>query len=80
MKKQNKSSPDIAKELRRKAEAMVKKKKEVLPKTKTELLKLVQEFEIHQIELEMMNEELQQSRAEVEKGLEAYTDLYDFAP
>ena len=28
----------------------------------------------------MQNEELQQTRAELEAGLESYTDLYDFAP
>ena len=38
------------------------------------------ELQVHQIELEMQNEELRQSRAEVEAGLERYTELYDFAP
>ena len=41
---------------------------------------LIHELQVHQIELEMQNEELSQSRAEVEIGLERYTDLYDFAP
>ena len=35
---------------------------------------------MHQIELEMQNEELVQSRTQVEAGLRQYTDLYDFAP
>ncbi len=35
---------------------------------------------MHQIELEMQNEELRESRAQVEAVLERYTDLYDFAP
>ena len=38
------------------------------------------ELQVHQIELEMQNDELRQSRAEVETGLERYTELYDFAP
>ena len=38
------------------------------------------EVQVHQIELEMQNEELRQSRAEAEAGLERYTELYDFAP
>lgn len=42
--------------------------------------RLVHELEVHQIELEMQNEQLRQSRDEVEKTLERYTDLYDFAP
>jgi len=35
---------------------------------------------MHQIELEMQNEELRKSREELEKTLCQYTDLYDFAP
>lgn len=35
---------------------------------------------MHQIELEMQNEELRDSRAELEKLHEKYYDLYDFAP
>lgn len=40
----------------------------------------LQELEIHQIELELQNEELKLTKAEVDAGLEKYTDLYDFAP
>jgi len=42
--------------------------------------RLVHELEVHQIELEMQNAELSQSRDEVESALEKYTDLYDFSP
>jgi PAS domain-containing protein len=41
---------------------------------------LVHELQVHQIELEMQNEELQQARAKVDAFLAQYTDLYDFAP
>ncbi len=41
---------------------------------------LVHELEVHQIELEMQNEELKQARAELEAALDQFTDLYDFAP
>jgi hypothetical protein len=37
-------------------------------------------LEVHQIELEMQNAELQEARDKVETLLETYTDLYDFAP
>ncbi len=82
MKKQSNIAPDNIVELRGKAIAKFKKYNDemVLPKTKEELLRFVQELEIHQIELEIINEELQESRAEVENILEQYTDLYDFAP
>jgi PAS domain S-box-containing protein len=42
--------------------------------------RLVHELRVHQVELEMQNEELQTARAELELGLARYADLYDFAP
>ena len=45
-----------------------------------DLQRLVHELQVHQIELELQNEELQRAWAEMEAGLERYTDLYDFAP
>ena len=42
--------------------------------------RLVHELQVHQIELELQNEELQASRAELEAGAKTHSDLYDFAP
>ena len=42
--------------------------------------RLVQELQVHQIELEMQYEELLLSQAEVETAHAQYVDLYDFAP
>ena len=42
--------------------------------------RLVHELQVHQVELAMQNEELLQSRAQVETELQRYSDLYDFAP
>jgi PAS domain S-box-containing protein len=42
--------------------------------------RLVHELQVHQIEPELQNEELQGARAELEAGVERYSDLYDFAP
>jgi two-component system CheB/CheR fusion protein len=42
--------------------------------------RLVHELEVHQVELEMQNEELQAARLEAEEGLQRYTELFDFAP
>jgi putative nucleotidyltransferase with HDIG domain/PAS domain S-box-containing protein len=69
-------------ELRHYAEARLNAKvpKEHLPRTVEEVQSLVHELEVHQIELEMQNAELRQARDEVDKGLEKYTELYDFAP
>ncbi|MDP4114873.1 MAG: PAS domain-containing sensor histidine kinase [Bacteroidota bacterium] len=81
MKREN-YKPMSADELRSKAQERLKKNPgtEDIAKTNDELNRIVQELQIHQIELEMMNEELQQSRDEVERGLEQYTELYDYAP
>jgi PAS domain S-box-containing protein len=69
-------------ELRRRAEVRQKAHCQEAEQARTEadMRRLVQELQIHQIELEMQNEELQQARNELEAGLEKYSDLYDFAP
>jgi diguanylate cyclase (GGDEF)-like protein/PAS domain S-box-containing protein len=45
-----------------------------------ELRKLLHELQVHQIELELQNEELQQARKTADTALQQYTELYDFAP
>ena len=42
--------------------------------------KLVHELEVHQIELEMQNEELRKAQIEIEESRTKYFELYDFAP
>ena len=68
--------------LRRRAEARLRsaEAKSVPAGAMADMQRLVHELQVHQIELEMQNEELCESRAQVEAGLERYTDLYDFAP
>ncbi len=72
--------------LRRRAEKRLKETKRgssgtgVAPLSAEEAIRLFHELQVHQIELEMQNEELQRARAEVEASLALYTDLYDFAP
>ena len=70
-----------AAELRRQAEEKLgTQKKTAQPVMEADTRRLVHELQVHQIELEMQNEELMQSRAETEVALRQYTDLYDFAP
>ncbi|MCK9423682.1 MAG: PAS domain-containing protein [Bacteroidales bacterium] len=68
--------------LRRKAEELLKKNQIKIAKsvTETDALKLLHELQVHQIELEMQNEELRQANETAETALKKYTMLYDFAP
>jgi len=78
----SKNTSTDAAELRRKAEEQLRKQKtpRVRPGTEQDARSLLHELQVHQIELEMQNEELKQARVAVEAALEQYTNLYDFAP
>lgn len=68
--------------LRRKAEELYKKKptESDWQLSEDQTLKLIHELEVHQIELELQNQELMLAKAQAEKVTEKYTELYDFAP
>ena len=68
--------------LRHSAEARLRSKAsgENLPQTEADLRRLLHEFEVHQVELEMQNEELRRAREELELSRNKYAELYDFAP
>jgi hypothetical protein len=71
-----------AQKLRRKAEEKLKVKalKSVPPLLEADVKKLMHELQVHQIELEMQNEELREANETAETALRKYTLLYDFAP
>ncbi len=71
-----------ASELRRHAEVRLhqQRKNAGLERTDVDALKLIQELQVHQIELELQNEELQLARNRAESLFQKYIDLYDFAP
>ncbi len=75
------TSRDAA-ELRRRAEQRLQEEhlETSLEGMHADTLRLVHELQVHRVELELQNEELQRARETVEAGLEKYSDLYDFAP
>ncbi len=79
MKKNADISPDAA-ELRRRAEQQLGGEQRNMIHGAEAARRLLHELQVHQIELEMQNEELRQARAETDATLVRYTELYDFAP
>jgi PAS domain S-box-containing protein len=68
-------------ELRRKAEAQLKKKVVRLrEQSGGDPERVLAELQVHQIELEMQNEALRRVHYELEESRQKYSDLYDFAP
>ncbi len=69
------------KSLRKKAEKILPKKRMAPQKISPgDTGKLIHELEVHQIELEMQNQELRKAQEELETSRKKYVDLYDFAP
>jgi PAS domain S-box-containing protein len=79
----SKDTTQLNAELRRKAEAKLNKlskKNAQAPKTNADIQRLVHELQVHQIELEMQNDELLHARMQLESTLNMYVELYAFAP
>jgi PAS domain S-box-containing protein len=69
--------------LRSNAEKILQQKGTDIHLSKTDpttLQELLHELQVRQVELEMQNEELLESRATIEKSLNDYAILYEFAP
>jgi PAS domain S-box-containing protein len=67
-------------DLRTKAEEVLREKNGHRKKLPNEIDELIHELEVHQIELEMQNENLISTQIELEDSRRDYLELYDFAP
>lgn len=72
----------FSKTLRQKAEEFMQNKQpENYPQlSEADTLKLIHELQVHQVELELQNEELLLAKEKAEQAIDKYTELYDFAP
>ncbi len=81
---QGKDSRDRLSDLRRRAEAAFVNESGNVPDVSTlsseDVQKLIHDLRVHQIELEMQNEELRQAQLALEESRDRYLDLYDYAP
>ena len=76
-----KSNPKKEKPLRKRAEKLLAKRVKRIPKKPPEdTQKLIHELRVHQVELEVQNEELRRVQLELEESRDKYAELYDFAP
>ncbi|MEI6669038.1 MAG: PAS domain S-box protein [Acidobacteriota bacterium] len=76
---------ESAKDLRSRAEAMASARNGLLtgaagPPSPEQLERVVHELRVHQIELELQNEELLRTQATLEASRDRYFDLYELAP
>src|SRR4051794_24117417 len=73
----------MSRDLRQRAEKLLARRPAVAdaePEQDQALRRLVHELQVHQVELEMQNDELRRSQAELERTRDRYLHLYDMAP
>ena len=77
--KKNKSQ-DLVRLREQAEEQLSDKAHDVSGMSRNDIQKLIHELEVHQIELEIQNEELRRVQVELAESRDKFYDLYDFAP
>jgi diguanylate cyclase (GGDEF)-like protein/PAS domain S-box-containing protein len=73
-------TPSAADELRRQAEARLDGLSAVASSVPEDVAAVVHDLRVHQIELEMQNEELRRAQLDLQASREKYFELFDLAP
>lgn len=78
---EKKPIPDLPADLRRRAEEALERQSGVFRKIQPDDVQhLIHDLQVHEIELELQNEELRRIQRELEASRDRYADLYDLAP
>ncbi len=74
--------PPVSPDLRQRAEALLHARESAVPEVSSpeETTRIIHELRVHQIELEMQNDELHRAQAALNDSRARYFDLYDLAP
>ncbi len=73
-------SPDPREQAEKRLGGRFPKAEDIPTQTREDIVRLVHELRVHEIELEMQNEELRLAQARLKELKGKYVDLYDFAP
>lgn len=77
---EDKKSSDNLKSLRQQARERLKTAAKPVLNDPEQVMRVVEELHIHQIELEIQNENLRETQAQLMESRENYRDLFEFAP